>query len=413
MSHITRVTTSPSNIAALDAFGRLRVSEPQTLFDSKQIQDNDSLFWDEALETGSGITSSYNQNRASTEITSTLSTAGKFTRQTFMSFNYQPGKSHLITMTGVIQKSGGGTGAQRRIGYFNDDNGLFFEDDNNVMGIVQRTNITGTPVDTRVVQTSWNTDTMDGSGPSGITVDWSKAQIFFIDFEWLGTGSVRYGVVLNGEFHVVHKTSNANLLDGVYMSTPNLPLRYQLETTAASPATSIECICSSVISEGGQEDTGKTRYVSTEGTHVDANTENTIYAIVGIRLKATNLNAVINVVKAGIQLQTGSENGEWTIRFNPTVAGTTTFNAVSDSAVEFFTGATANTVTGGTVMDGGFAGSEAAGAGSESIDVQLESSLRLGASIAGSPDEIYLCWMPTGGTDNHDVEGGITWREVK
>ena len=101
---------------SIDAFGRWRTSDPLTLFDSKQIFDNQPLFWDESLESGGGISSSHSVNTASTVITSTDSTAGKFTRQTFMRFNYQSGKSQQIMMTGVLDRSGGGTGVQRRIG---------------------------------------------------------------------------------------------------------------------------------------------------------------------------------------------------------------------------------------------------------------------------------------------------------
>ena len=121
-------------------------------------------------------------------MTSTLNTAGKFTRQTFMRFNYQPGKSQLINMTFILDKSGGGTGVQRRVGIFDDDNGIFLEDDEGTIKAVIRSNATGTPVNTKVSQTSWNIDAMDGSGRSGITIDWTKSQILTIDYEWLEAG---------------------------------------------------------------------------------------------------------------------------------------------------------------------------------------------------------------------------------
>jgi hypothetical protein len=149
-----KAVDSPS----IDAFARWRVSNPETLFDSKQIFDNQPLFWDEELESGAGITSAHSTATASTVITSTLNTAGTFTRQTFQRFNYQPGKSQLILITGILDRSGGGTGVQRRIGYFDDDNGLFFEDDEGTVKVVRRTSVTGTPVDNKVTQASWNLD---------------------------------------------------------------------------------------------------------------------------------------------------------------------------------------------------------------------------------------------------------------
>ena len=80
---------------ASDAFGRLRTSEPYTIFDSKQIFDNQPLFWDDQEESGSGTTSVHDADAARTRIGVANTTAGKRTRQTFMRFNYQPGKSQL------------------------------------------------------------------------------------------------------------------------------------------------------------------------------------------------------------------------------------------------------------------------------------------------------------------------------
>ena len=326
MSRLQNVNITSQNTQSIDAFGRWRTSEPFTLFDSKQVFDNQPLLWDESLESGAGITSSFSANEAATTITSTLNTAGVFTRQTFMRFNYQPGKSQQIFMTGVLDNSGGGTGVERRIGYFDDNNGLFFEDNAGTIGVTRRSNVTGTPVDTTIAQASWNIDPMDGTGPSGVTIDWTQTQIFCIDFEWLGVGRVRMSLVVDGAIYGVHEFLNANNLNTVYMSTPNLPLRYQMITTASSPASSIVAICSSVISEGGTSDNGVLRYASTNGTHVDADVENTIYAIIGIRLKSGSIGESIKIERVSIQLQTASDTGEWILKFNPTLSGTFTYS---------------------------------------------------------------------------------------
>jgi len=410
MTYIKKISFEDS--PNLDAFGRLRSSNPRTLFDSKQIFNNAPLFWDESLETGAGITSSWSQDEAATTITSTLNTAGKFTRQTYMRFNYQPGKSQAVLMTGVLDNSGGGTGVQRRIGLFDDANGIFFEDDAGTIGVTIRSNVIGSPVDTTITQANWNLDKMDGTGPSGVTLDFTKTQIFIFDYEWLGVGRVRIGFNHNGQSIFCHEFLNSNNLADVYMSTPNLPLRYQIETTGSSPASSLKCICATVISEDGVQPLGVLRYASTEGTHVDCVTENTLYAIIGIRLKSGHGGASIRVERLGIQIQTGSEDGEWVLVFNPTVAGTFTYAGETNSCVEVARGATANTVTGGTKFAGGFAQSTSGGAGSGGIDIPIQNAILLGEDIAGNVDEIVLCWRPIGGTSDHDIEGSVTWREL-
>jgi hypothetical protein len=398
--------------SAQDSFARLRVSTPYTIFDSKQIFNEQPLFWDEELESGAGITSNHDADRASTILTSTVSTAGLFTRQTFRRFNYQPGKSQLILMTGILTPDAGGTGVKRRIGYFDDDNGIFLQDNEGTIQLVVRSNVTGSPVNTSVDQANWN-DPMDGTGVSGITLDFSKVQIFGIDFEWLGVGIVRTFFVVDGMLHYVHQFNHANLIDSVYMSTPNLPIRWQLETTASSPVSKIEHICSSVSSEGGQDPNGITRWISTAGTHVDAATENVIYGIIGIRLKSTNLGEDIDILKASLQIHTASHSGEWMLIFNPTVGGTPSFAGISNSSLEYVAGATANTVTNGTIIDGGYIESGGAAIGGNgSGGSGIINQLKLGAAIDGTPDEIWLCFRPIGGSSAVDVEGGIHVREL-
>ena len=393
---------------SIDSFGRWRVSQLTNVFDSKQIFDNQPLLWDEALESGASISSAHSTATASTVITSTVNTAGVFTRQTFQRFNYQPGKSQQILMTGVLQRSGGGVGVTRRIGYFDDDNGLFFEDDAGIVGLVRRTSVTGSPVDNRVAQSDWNIDTMDGSGPSGVTVDWTKGQIFCMDFSWLGSGRVRMALVLDGIPIPIHTFPASNELALVYMSTPNLPLRYQMVTANPSAASTMEAICTMVASEGGVQSTGILHHVGTGGTHIDANTENVAYAVVGIRLKSTHLAASVDLVSISFQEQQGTKSFDFRLVWNPTVAGAFTYGDLTNSAVQFATGATANTVTGGTDIQGAFGqSSQFGGVGGGSI----ENVLRLGAAIDGTPDEIVLVGTPVGGSTNADFEGSITWRE--
>lgn len=386
-----------------DAFGRLRISGPVTIFDSKQLFDNAPLFWDESLESGASISAAHSSDEAATTITSTLNTAGKFTRQTFMCFNYQPGKSQVVEMTGNLDLSGGGIGVQRRIGQFDNNNGLYFEDDEGTIKVVLRSKVSGVVVETKVAQAAWNLDVMDGNGASGVTLDWTKSQIFIIDYEWLAVGRVRYGVVLDGEIIYVHKLINANANAGAYMSTPNLPLRYQMITTGSSPASSMLCLCATVISEGGTNNMGLARRASTSGVALSASTANQLYALIGIRLKASHIGAVVKQEMVSA-LSVGNDDFEWILILNPTVAGTFTYVGEVDGAVEIALGVTANTVSGGIEMEGTF-DSNLSGA-----VIPLDNARYLGAAIDGTPDEMVVCIRPL--STNATIQGSLTWREA-
>lgn len=403
---------------AVDAFGRWRVSNPHTIFASKLINaDAQPLFWDEDLISGTMATSGPTAAKPFIDWTSTNITAGKRTRQTFRRFNYQPGKSQMILMTGVLElASGVKTGCERRIGLFDDDNGAFFESDAGIIGITTRTNDSGSPVDITVAQASWNLDNLDGDGdagnPSGVLANWSKAQIFVIDFQWLSIGRVRFGIEIGGSVVYVHEVLTANADTIPWCSTPNLPLRYEIITTTSSGVCSMRLICATVVSEGGEEDIGVTRHKSTGGAAVTCTTDNTIYAIVGIRLKAAYLGATVRALEAALQIQTPSDSGEWILMWNPTIAGAFTYSDLANSAVQTAVGVTANTVTDGTEVDGGFLESTSGGGGSGSHNAALDSSLLLGADIANVPDELVLCFRTNAGTASPEVEGSLTWREL-
>jgi len=417
MSHIVEnISVQMSDSPSIDAFGRQRVSNPVTLFDSKQLHDDLPLFWDEEIvNNGGSTTSSHSTTDAATTMTVDSNSGDYVIRQTKMRFNYSPGKSQQILTTFVLGEAVSNT--SKKIGYFNtstasaytaDIDGIYLSQNGTTQSIVQAKNGT----ETAIAQASWNVDVFDGTGPSGITLDWTKTQIMIIDFEWLGVGRVRVGFVVNGLVYQAHEFLNANGLTSVYMSSPNHSMRYEIRSTGGTD--SMEHICSSVASEGGETKLGTLRYKSTEGTHQDAATENTVYAVLGVRLKTTHLDLVIDILNIAIQIHTASDFGEWSVIFNPTVAGTFTFSDLSNSGTQTATGGTSNTVTGGYAISGGFveSGSSGKNAIGGSASSEIQNALRLGAAIDGTRDTVVLCFRPIAGSTDVDVEGAMFWREL-
>lgn len=400
-----KVDAVVDGLSSLDAFGRQRVSDPHTLFDSKQVFDAQTLFWDDAETSGGGTGTSHSANRASSTLSVTADTAGQRVRQTYRRFNYESGKSQLVLMTFVLGDAA--EGITRRVGTFDANNGLFLEQDVNGIGVARRSYVTGAAVDTLVRQSSWNLDKLDGTGESGVTLDMTKTQILVIDYEWLGVGRVRFGFNVDGVTYYCHEFLNANNLTSVYMSTPNLPLRYELTNDGTGGAATLECICASVMSEGGTNGTGKTVYISNGGTHVDCNVADTVYALVGIKLKAAYLGATVQVEDVNFLTETATAF-EWSVVWNPTVAGSFSYSDVTNSAVQRAVGATANTVTGGLAVAGGYASATAQSRAAISTDIK--SALTLGSSISGTADALVLCARPL--ANSADISGGLTVREL-
>ena len=376
-----------------DAFARLRVSNSQTVFDSKQIADNQPLFWDDQEFSGAGTSSTYNANQASTTLSVGV-VAGKRVRQTYRSFNYQTGKSQLVLLTCVL---GAPTaGITRRIGQFNDNNGFMVLSTPTSLAVGIRSFTSGAAVDTIVNQAAWNVDKLDGTGTSGITIDPTKTHIAFFDYQWLGVGAVRFGFVIDGQPIYVHQFNNANNLAVVYTSTPNLPLRYEIENDGTGVASDLVHICSTVITEGGRQDTGVIRGLNRANNTLITNNNLDLYPLVGLRLKTAYLGSFVRYIDHQILCNTTAEYA-WYVILKPTVVGVApTWIPVTNSSVEYAFPANTTTVTGGIVI--------ASGLGSDTNQNRggtngiIESDLAIGANIAGVSDEIYLCVQRITGT---------------
>jgi hypothetical protein len=388
--------------ANLDAFGRLRVSNPFTLFDGAQRYRDDPFKWNQ-VDTGAA-TSVFLPNESSV-LMSVLGNGDESLRQTKLVFAYQPGKSLLTLATFVMTTPT--AGLRQRVGLFGAHNGVYFEVDGNTLNLVIRKYTSGSVDDTteKFAQTNWNGDKLNGTGPSGITLVVSRAQIFWCDIEWLGVGTVRAGFVINGQFIVCHTFHHANQIgvNKVYMTTATLPVRYELTSTGA--AGTMRAICSTVISEGGYMNRSVSRSIGTSLTGKDLS--NTVYRpLVCIRLKAANLESVVVPVKFDLF---GLQQAAFVYRIiiNPTLTAASWTSAGTDSSVEYDLSATG--LSGGTVIDQGiFVGSNKGGSASiTSNDVDF--SQQLGRTIAGVSDIWCLAAIAT--TNNDDAVGVVTWQE--
>ncbi len=242
----------------IDAFGRLRISEPFTLGDYKHLYSIDPDFID--VKSGVGATIAFDQNQAAAILYSGLDTNGYCIHQTKRYHHYMPGKSQLVYSTfnfGEAQQN-----VTKRTGYFDDRDGIFFEQaPNGTLSFVIRS-YTSAGIGTserRVPQSQWNKDKLDGNGVSGFNLDITKTQLFFTDFEWLGVGRVRCGFSMNGLNIIAHEFYNSNVLPTVYMSNPNLPVRCEVRNsgTQVGAGGSFIQICSTVMSEGGYVEAGR------------------------------------------------------------------------------------------------------------------------------------------------------------
>jgi hypothetical protein len=379
--------------AATDAFGRLRVSSPYTIFDSQNRYRLNDKFSYGASGTGAAT---YLPNESSVRLS--CSGVGSVVAESKRVFAYQPGKSLLVFNTFVM--AAGAAGVTQRVGYFSVQNGIYLEKSNGQLRMCKRSYITGSVVDTAVDQSQWNVDRLDGTGASGITLDTTKAQIMFVDIEWLGVGSVRTGFVINGNYYIAHIFNHANLLDSVYMTTARLPIRYELISTGAS--VSIKQICSSVISEGGYEGFSCTESAGTGISQKRLLTAGTYYPMVSIRLDSNRLDSIVLPRQVDVLSPTVNYY-RWVLLLNPSLTGATWSGSSTTGTVNYDTGATG--LTGGTELQSGYTSSrEVAMLNADAFQCQL------GRSVAGVSDIITLALTST--ANNADVMAQLGWQEI-
>jgi hypothetical protein len=387
---------------AYDAFGRLRTSNPLTIFDSANVMSKNNLF-DESL-TGSG-TVSYTANKSTVNLNVTTASGDKVIRQSKRVMSYQPGKSLLNFNTFVMNTQT--ENLEQRVGMFDANNGIFFEDTGTGYQIVRRTYTSGSSVDTAVAQSSWNGDTLDGTGGSGYTLDPTKATILFTDYEWLGMGAVRVGFVIDGKFITAHTFKNANSLDTVYMQTANLPIRYEIETTdTIGSAATLQQVCSTCMIEGGYSPQGIEQMIGTASlAGVNLTTAGTYYNIATIRIKSGRPYAVI--VSKGFDASAISNSDfELQLRLNATPSTSFSYTSYSDNVEYDLTGTT--TITGGTIIGKAYLSGKASN--SISFGQGFNFDYQLGQTISGTSDTLTLC--AKGASANDDVLGNLKWVDL-
>lgn len=410
---ITNSTPFGDN-GAVDAFGRLRVSQPQTIFSVKQLFSKREFIFNEVIN-GSGIVQ-FKSGDAGTLLSTTLS--GDYViRQTKQSFAYQPGKSQQYMFTGILS---GGDGLDMKYGFFESNTsapydqytGVYFKNENNVLSI-NIGNSTGNASSVYVPQSAWNIDPLNGAGSSGVTLDMTKVQIFTIDYEWLGVGRVRFGFVIDGIIYYCHEVLNSNNIESVYITNPNLPLRAEIRQTGSTPGNLLH-ICANVNSEGGVQKQGTLRSVDTMA-YTGINTPVSIAvgtecSLLQIALSSTRLQGVISPEIFNILNSDSNIDTRVRLIIDPAHTGSVSLSSVPNSAVSWGVGGSGiQYLSGGNVISTVLVSKDNASV----ISSLQDSFFSLGHNINGTPNILHVFVTPikSGGGGSGLYFASMDWLE--
>lgn len=389
---------------AVDAFGKLQTVQPFTLFDSQHRYVENSK-WDTAVADGG--TASHNADESAVLLTIGTTAGASVIRETRRVFPYQPGKSLLSVNTFAMNS--GKANLTQRVGVFGAENGVYLEQGGMYgvsLAFVLRSNVTGATVETRVYQNEWNGDVLNGSGPSGITLDVSKANILFTDVEWLGVGSVRCGFFFEGRPVIAHTFHNANKNTSTYMTTATLPLRYEIFNgdTAGSGST-MRQICSTVISEGGYQGRATRKSVgvgfTASGDMKTLSSASTYYPVFSLRLKSSRRDSVVVLSEMNIVAATKGVY-HYRLLLNPTLTNPSWVD--TGGSVEWDRSAT--DFSGGTEIQAGLMTETSETILSDITDFNTQ----FGRTIGGTGDTITLVMASHG--NNQTVAAEMGWEEL-
>jgi hypothetical protein len=392
-----------------DAFGRTRVSAPLTLFDSSH-RYNDNGLW--STSSGTGGTFVFNENQGLVDLNVTTTSGSEIIRETNKVCSYQPGKSLLFMSTFVMNPAK--ANLRQRVGYYGASNGMYLEVSGTTEpALVERSSVSGSLVETRVPQASWNIDKLDGNGPSGFTLDITKAQILWFDIEWLGLGTVRAGFVINGAFIHCHSFHHANLITSTYITTASLPLRYEItnvDTTASS--STLKQVCSTVLSEGGYELRGAQSAIGTPvASPRDLTSASTDYPVISIRLKSTRLDAIVILTALSIMGITNNANYNWKVIAGGTTTAGSWDTTGATSSVEYNITGTSFTIGTGRVLASGF--TNGSNQGSTVIDILKEALFSFQLERNGlTSTAIELTLACSSASAGADVLSSMDWEEI-
>lgn len=233
-----------------DAFGRARVSMPETLYECEHTG---------SLSLDINVSGDYTYDYSGSLINLSSSNGVTSVIQSRLLNPYQPGKSLLCFASFIMSTS---TTSTERIGFFHEDHGIYFEKAAGTLSF----NIRKDGSNNSVSQSNWNLRTLLYGDN---ILDTTKAQIFWCDLEWLGEGSVLCGFVLDRKLIPCHRFDHANVISSSYMRNAKLP--FHAEITESTGTSTFKQVCAAALSEGGYQLHGDVHSVGTDGfTTVDS-----------------------------------------------------------------------------------------------------------------------------------------------
>ena len=387
-----------------DIFGNLKTSQQVNLFEYEFRYDRATdVYWD--TDATSGGTGSVNTNTVSYELNCTSTTGSQFILQSRRYIEYRPSETQSVFFTANYK--GAVANIMKCVGLYDDENGVFLQLDGTTPKFVIRSKTSGSVVDTTASQSNWNGDKLDGTGASGVTVDWEDQQLFEISFGWLGSAPVELYFYNGAEKVLVHRFTNTNSIAVPYSQSGTLPVRAEIENLSSGAAESMHLTCVSVAARGTRLNIGRVRPVDYDVNSAREFENGTEKIAVGFRIKSTYKYSSAKPIEFSGVSNGGGAEFLWRLYFNPTLSGGGSWADVDGSILQRLTNAPS--FSGGTVIASGYLGLKE-GESSASNQRSVESDVFAGRNIGNTEQDIFILTIDTT-DDDFDAFFGVNVRE--
>lgn len=196
--------------------------------------------------------------------------------------------------------------------------------------------------DNWTAQTDWNVDKMDGTGPSGMTLDQTKGNVYQIRFQWLGYGALSFSVenAATGVFQEVHRIQYANANTIPSLSNPTLGLFMHAVNKGNTTSLTIKSPSMAGFIEGKEIGLGPAFSASSLDTIGNVTTEEPVLTIRNKQVYQERINRV-RITPTFITFVSSMDNTKTTCLFrlylNATPENGTVYTDISanGSVVEF------------------------------------------------------------------------------
>ncbi len=312
--------------------------------------------------------------------------------------HYRTGQGGLADFTAIYTL--GTTGSTQLVGLGDTRDGFFIGYNATVFSINRRDN----GADSWIPQSSWNADPLNGTGSSLMTLDPTKGNVYRIQYQWLGFGSINFFIEnpITASFFLIHRIQYPNAFTVTSVFNPSLPLTvYAANTTNASPIL-LKVPSMAAFVEGTLINTG---LLNSALNNSKAGVTTAGTAVLTIKNKPV-FNGITNrkfvqPLRISLAVTTNDRDCLFNLTLNPTLGGTPSYTDISTNTSVVSYDVAGTTVTGGRVLatfyvDAGL---------SDTIDI---TDLNI---ILNTADILTISAATLTGDDNSTVRASIVWNE--